>query len=914
MKKIISTILATAMTFGTFASISMAEEKECQIKNIIYMIPDGGGNVPMQLANAVKAAGGFNEGVFPYATKTSEGGLTLFNYLVGGEKTNNVSNDLTDSAASGTALSSGYKTKNGYIGINKDKMPQATILESCQLLGKKTGMVSTYDWANATPAAFSSHDRSRSDASVLSEQITNQGIDVVLGVGYGVAGWGSINEAVERGYDIINTKEDLSNIKKGDRVWGNMVYDEFPYDIKNTEKTPTLAEMTEAAITALADADEDGFFLMVEGSRVDGCGHVNDAVAMVGDILAFDAAFEKAVEFAKGRTDTMVVACPDHDTGGMILPEDISMAVEDVQKGIEPEAVTWESKNHTTRNGQVFMYIPEGVKKLEAFDNASKNPYEENVIENEEICRYIESIIGVNASEDTSKLFVNVTDRGTYRKNTNVFTFNDYPVSVKANCSYAFMDQKAVDLDGQVAVMIEGKFFVPQILLDIIEGTREKVYVDRALFNCRLEYNMPVGDEPNMCLTMDGFCVNKELSGTVEFEKPECLKELGKIEFSGVSSEESKKIEFNCPDFDPNGCNCEYTVTLADGGKYSFSQNVKGILSASYTEAPITVDGVLDEAEWAKAQKTMVDSQEQIVGIENWKGFRDLSASFMIMYDEDFFYFGAVVSDENYVQESADDLMHMSDDDSIQLAWYNDIDGLYKEKIASADHEGMSFAYINGEPKAYRTNRQVDYTGRGEVKQSDDFQMACSQTDHDITYEFKVSWEYLLGYNKDWSEGDVLPFSFQVNDDDGEGKRGWMEYGSGISPVKDVNKFVKLYFTGKEREKIAEENSINVYLNGERLSLNAPAYIDEDRVMVSVEDMLNSFGVEYTESLGKYTITDNPFLVSARCFKLNDQEIEFAPRNCYKDNTLYAPVRPICENLGATVEWDGEARAINIVK
>ena len=261
MKKVLSVIIALMLVAGMIPT-AFAQENQTQIKNIIYMIPDGGGMVPLELASAVKEAGGLtNKEKFPYVTRVTQGKANLLDYLVGAIKTNSEDSAVTDSAAAGTALSSGYKTKNGYIGVDSSLKPHATILEMCQLMGKATGMVSTYDWANATPASFSSHDNSRSNNGAISEQVANQKIDVVLGVGFDMSGWSDISEAEKRGYDIINTRADLQNVKKGDKIWGNLENREFPYDANNTAETVNLAEMTKGALNALSDADEDGFFL-----------------------------------------------------------------------------------------------------------------------------------------------------------------------------------------------------------------------------------------------------------------------------------------------------------------------------------------------------------------------------------------------------------------------------------------------------------------------------------------------------------------------------------------------------------------------------------------------------------------------------------------------------------------------------
>ena len=160
-KRVISILLVAVMLFANiqcvFADNASAEK---QIKNIIYMIPDGAGMAPFFLADYVKQAGGLTD-KFPNATPVETGEMYIKQYLVGAETTHSASDAVTDSAAAGTALSSGYKTTNGYIGLTPDKKPRASILDLCQDMGKNTGLVATYEWTNATHEAFSAHYTNR---------------------------------------------------------------------------------------------------------------------------------------------------------------------------------------------------------------------------------------------------------------------------------------------------------------------------------------------------------------------------------------------------------------------------------------------------------------------------------------------------------------------------------------------------------------------------------------------------------------------------------------------------------------------------------------------------------------------------------------------------------------------------------
>lgn len=477
MKKILSIVLAILAVSCLFTGckqetmdVSSDVQPERQIKNVIFLIPDGGGYGPYDFANDVKISGGFLKADYMYRTPTTNKPMTMRAHLAGSMTTLNYQGALTDSAAAGTAMATGYKTLNGRIGINHEGKPIANVLEAAQSIGMSTGLVATYEWMHATPASFSAHVMARDDYRNLYEQIENQGIDVVLGSGYGaVKNYATIDNAVERGYTVVRTREDLENVKPGDRIWGDATNNSSPYDINLGAEQPTLAQMTKAAITALS-ADEDGFFLMVEGSKVDTGGHANDAVVTTSEHLAFDAAFRAAVDFAKNRTDTVVLAAPDHDTGAMKYDEikDLSGAVVNVQVGKDPDFIEWGTTSHSTQQVGVWMYVPEGVDVIEGLNPVLGDTHEtrENyVIDNTDLAPYIASLLGVDLDELAKELFVDVTDVGRYSSAVGKFTFNNGNKYVYKNRAEYFENGKKISLDGKVTLEADGRFYVPSCMV-----------------------------------------------------------------------------------------------------------------------------------------------------------------------------------------------------------------------------------------------------------------------------------------------------------------------------------------------------------------------------------------------------------------------------------------------------------------
>lgn len=490
--KLQALILALCMILNVgIVSVNAQEtEADAKIKNIIYMIPDGGGMTAFFMAEAVKQTGGFNSGVYPYATPVEKGDMYLTQYWVGAETTHSANKATTDSGAGGTALATGRKTNNTYIGVDPNGVPMANVLEASQRAGKNTGIVVTCEWTNATPATFGAHDLSRYGTAMIAQQMVNQNIDVVLGSSlseYDDYAYYTDAYLQGRGYEIIKTKTALNEIEKGDRVWSK--FSSKPsLDISNKAATPTIVDMTKAAIKALDDGNENGFFLMVEGSKIDSGGHGNDPVKMVGDFLAFDAACKVAIEFAKGRDDTVVVVAPDHDTGGMYWDDaNLDAIVAKIKAGDEAGAETvglnWTKTDHTNWDGGVFIYAPEGVSypagidiskrdtALEEFRQSNFQVAKTNRIDNTDLAKYVAGFIGVDMDKLTKELFVDVTDMGTYNETSKTFVFDNTDsgiTTIKRNESVAYCNGREVDLDGEVSVYIEdkGRFYVPNALFE----------------------------------------------------------------------------------------------------------------------------------------------------------------------------------------------------------------------------------------------------------------------------------------------------------------------------------------------------------------------------------------------------------------------------------------------------------------
>lgn len=314
-------LLGCTFIFGLSNPTSIkAEEKK--VKNVIYLIADGMND---GILTASKYYNDIQDGVL------GNDKLAMDTIRSGFVKTSWANGPITDSAPAGTALSTGEKTNPGVIGLDTNGNPRATILEAAEINGLSTGIIATSEITHATPGAFSSHVENRQDYNSIMKQQLYKDMEVVLGGGsefFSETGGGKrsdgkdlTKEIESLGYDYVTTKSEMEE-SKSDKLWGLFAARDLAYDFDrealNIEDEPSLAEMTSKAIEVL-EKDEDGFFLMIEGSKIDWAAHANDPSGAIGDILAFDDAVEVALNYAKEKQDTIVIVTTDHANSGFSI-------------------------------------------------------------------------------------------------------------------------------------------------------------------------------------------------------------------------------------------------------------------------------------------------------------------------------------------------------------------------------------------------------------------------------------------------------------------------------------------------------------------------------------------------------------------------------------------------------------------
>ena len=289
---------AYAQKQGSYTPSFNHDGKKTRVHNVILMIGDGMGQ------GAVNAA--------MYA---NGGELTMTNlHAVGLVRTQSADNFTTDSAASGTAYATGQKTNNGFLGKNPARETIANIPEILAPQGYACGVLSTDDLNGATPAAFFAHQDSRNAKEAIWADLPNSQLDFASAGAQAVFASMPVStqEAIRRRFTVVYNPQDPA-VQKSQRL----LY--LPPTVDGGKRGPYLPQTTEMAINYLNARGKKGFFLMVEGARIDKHEHNNEFPETIRETLDFDKAIEAAIRFAEQDGHTLVIISADHETGATIL-------------------------------------------------------------------------------------------------------------------------------------------------------------------------------------------------------------------------------------------------------------------------------------------------------------------------------------------------------------------------------------------------------------------------------------------------------------------------------------------------------------------------------------------------------------------------------------------------------------------
>ncbi|MGI6789841.1 alkaline phosphatase [Aminivibrio sp.] len=316
-------IIPALIIFLLLAAGALGADGRESAKYIFLFIGDGMGEAQVRTAELYRIGSG-----------AGEPALSTFP-VRGSISTHSADAAVTDSAAAGTAMASGYKTNNGVLGMDPSRTKNLTsIAETARDRGMKVGIVTSSFLNDATPAAFYAHRPSRIDYYEIGEQLIDSGFDYFAGGGHlpeqraQGKSQGSLRTRRKKGDTGCSAPGPgyLPRPARGKKIIAAVcARGHLPYEMDRTAGSPSLAELTKLGIGLLDNPD--GFFLIVEGGKMDWACHLNDAAAMVHDMVAFDAAAREALSFAQRHPkETLLVVLADHETGGMSIEEGITAA------------------------------------------------------------------------------------------------------------------------------------------------------------------------------------------------------------------------------------------------------------------------------------------------------------------------------------------------------------------------------------------------------------------------------------------------------------------------------------------------------------------------------------------------------------------------------------------------------------
>ena len=340
-------------------------------KYIFYYIGDGMGMGP------IVAAQNYNRLILKNYKP-----LTMMQMpVVGWALTYSASSDITDSAAAGTALATGSKTKNYMLGMNADTVAVTSIAKILHDSGYGVAIATSVAPDDATPGAFFAHVPNRSMTYQIGCDMAASGYEFVAGAGLrGTETDGKPNDLLDRfaaeGVQIVRGPEGAASITAARALLLNnegSSRSNIGYTIDSIQGTLTLPLIASTALKQLERTSPDKFFMMIEGGNIDHALHGNDAGASIKEIINFDEALKVAYDFYLAHPDeTLIVVTADHDTGGMAIVRSGGIGNIDYQKVSKEEfsnfckamlktrnIFTWDDmKAYMSENLGFFTHIP----------------------------------------------------------------------------------------------------------------------------------------------------------------------------------------------------------------------------------------------------------------------------------------------------------------------------------------------------------------------------------------------------------------------------------------------------------------------------------------------------------------------------------------------------------------------------
>ena len=315
-------------------------------KNVILLISDGTG------LSQISSAFFFKEDV-PNYERFKHVGLI---------KTSSSRQKITDSAAGATAFACGVKTYNGAIGVADDSTTVENLVEIISPRGIKSGVIATSSITHATPASFYAHTVSRALHEEIADGLAQSDIDFFAGGGLQFFnqredGRNLLDELRTKNFKIDTTAlNDFATIHANEKLAYLLAANQM--DPVSEGRGNFLTKATDLGIQFLSK-DESNFFLMVEGSQIDWGGHENDGPYLVSELIDFDDAIGRALDYAEQDGNTLVVVTSDHETGGFTLSSKAKVRADGTAYSDYNDLdMTFSTGGHSATLIPVFAYGP----------------------------------------------------------------------------------------------------------------------------------------------------------------------------------------------------------------------------------------------------------------------------------------------------------------------------------------------------------------------------------------------------------------------------------------------------------------------------------------------------------------------------------------------------------------------------
>lgn len=354
-KKII--LASIVLTLFACKNATNVHKEENTPKNVILLISDGAG------LSQISSAFYFKETSPNYARFNDIG---LIN-------TSPSRQDITDSAASATAFACGVKTYNGAIGVADDSTEVKNLVEIVTLKNIKTGLVATSSITHATPASFYAHTISRDSKEDIALHLVQSDVDFFAGGGLQFFnkrkdGRNLLIDLNEKNFTIDTIAlSDFSKIQSSEKAAYLLAQDSLPPVEKG--RGNFLSNAIELAIQFLSK-DDSGFFMMAEGSQIDWGGHKQDSTYLVSELIDFDDAIGKALDYAEKDGNTLVIVTSDHETGGFTLSAKKKKREDGSEYTDYSEIwITFSTKTHSATLIPVFAYGPGSEEFAGVYEN-----------------------------------------------------------------------------------------------------------------------------------------------------------------------------------------------------------------------------------------------------------------------------------------------------------------------------------------------------------------------------------------------------------------------------------------------------------------------------------------------------------------------------------------------------------------